>query len=336
MKLKKILALAVGAAMLTSAIAVSAGTYPVDLPEGALLSSLYVNSEPRTGNYDSGNNPAPGLYTWQYQLEMRSFAEGTAEPQFFLYGDRAFATNNAAERGGDGLYNFLIRSMPEFLEGAHFLQLANDARNPGHASVTDENAAHIVFTAAVDLYAFLGVDMRINPAAYIVADHIPNSEWEFMGPEYFIENNETDALAGNRNPNFFDPDHVYDEFGPVRFYLHRMFVAAGETVAIPTPGEGNPMLALAFTAAGEGANETVAPPADDVVEDDVIEDDGADDATPAPTAPPVNDDATPAPTAAPTDNDDDDGGLSTALIIALVAGGAVLLLIIIFFVVKKK
>jgi len=303
-KLKKLAALAIGGAMLFSlATAFSAGTYNVQLPEGALLSELRVNSEVQS-HVDNPANVDYGFYSWMYQFDMRIFADGDAPTQYLLYGDRAFAFNNMG-RGGDGYRNFVIRSMPDFLVGAHFIQIANDGRNPAHATVSDYGAPYIAFTAAQPLYAYLGVDMRISPYAYLVFDHIPASDWQFMGVDYFIENNETDQLSGNRNPNFFDPDHIYDHYGPVRFYLHRMFVDAGQTVEIPTPGMGNPMITLAFIAAddaGSGAENGAAGGNDSVSDSDT------------------------------TDGEDD----NNIIIFVLIGIGVVLLVVIIFFVVKKK
>jgi hypothetical protein len=92
-----------------------AGMYAVPLPEGALLSSLWVNA-PVVPDNDDHAARAPHLNRWNYQTNLRSFAEGNPPGyEYFLYGNRFHTVNQGAARGADGLSAMIVRRMPAFL-----------------------------------------------------------------------------------------------------------------------------------------------------------------------------------------------------------------------------
>jgi len=211
------------------------GRYLVDLPEYALLSVLSVNA-PIVYGEELGSNATPpwGMPNWAYRSNLQPANEETrANPLFLLYADRRGPQDNP-NRPFYGWLNFQANEVPEWLIGAHFIAIGHSFRQN-----TEWPSPYFYFTAAQDVYAFIGKSQRMDPANYI--DELEG--WELIYPVQFIST--VGGGGGWRSTNFEDLATLWDEglmpivgsagqedFMSERFYLFKRFLPAGETAVV--------------------------------------------------------------------------------------------------------
>jgi len=267
LKAKKLAALAISAAVLASAFTITAaeppatGMYAVELPAGAYLSHLWVNTPVLP--HDQPGQTRPGFNKWNYQTNFQIFPDSDiTSPEYFLFGDRmmerrASHANDPVE--GNNFHRYMAVSAPDFLIGAHFLQVAYWARtntwvtNPAanhHNRITNVDAPYVAFVAAQNIAVYLGIDHRTQCEDFLA--WLAQSDFEFMGTQYYIENNDSANFALPAI-SVFDPDHAWPQVNPetnsrgaVRYFLHRLVLAEGEMAYIPTVSTSPSQITLAF------------------------------------------------------------------------------------------